>query len=582
MTQRPRRAIALVSALVAVALCAARADAQDARTRRFGSVPKEVSREAIAVFNAATTRRVRGDFTLTEKDTVRGDLAVMNGRTQIAGVVMGQLVVINGDLTVAGTGRIDGALTVIGGSFDAPERPTIGGEIRVWSSRLHVRDDADTLVVDTDRELFPRWTRWTRDDPNGSNSQLFLTTAHTYNRTEGLPIYLGPRIRVRNGDTGVEAESFGIFRTSDQLQWKGENLGYRLRLEVRQGRHAGFFFGARAFDDVDAVERWQLTESEVGFSSFLVTRDYRDYFARHGAQGYLGLYGRANSELRFTFGHERWNSRRMHNVPSLFNSNVGWRVNPRVDEGLMTLYTVSGVVDTRNRPDDPRSGWLLRGEVERGSGTLDFIAPATIGVRSQAVGAASYSRALFDLRRYNRLGPSLQFNLRAVVGGVLGSDPLPLQRRFALTGIDALPGFDFRQMIGATDAGTCATGESIAYVGLGRPAQCERMVLLQAEWKGEFSFDLFGHSTFTKRRLLSDGIKAEGSWVLFTNSGRGWLVGSTLGTLRYPSGSIPSPSSWRTDVGGGLDFGNIGLYVAQAVSESGLKPNFYVRLGQRF
>ena len=35
-------------------------------------------------------------------------------------------------------------------------------------------------------------------------------------------------------------------------------------------------------------------------------------------------------------------------------------------------------------------------------------------------------------------------------------------------------------------------------------------------------------------------------------------------------------------IGGGIDLGVIGLYVAQPVSEGGLKPQFFVRLRHRF
>ena len=78
-------------------------------------------------------------------------------------------------------------------------------------------------------------------------------------------------------------------------------------------------------------------------------------------------------------------------------------------------------------------------------------------------------------------------------------------------------------------------------------------------------------------------LKADGAWVVFANSGRGWLVGPRgTDTLRYPKGSVPALRSWRTDLGGGFDFGTFGVYVAQAVSESGLSPNVYVRLGRRF
>lgn len=557
--------------------------AQDPRSRVVGSVPGDVAHEATRVFNAVSTTRVRGDYTLASADTVRGDVAVLNGHARIAGAILGQLVVLNGDVTLLGGGRIDGALTVLGGSFESADRPSIGGDIRVWSARLRYREDADTLVADVDRALFSRWARWQRDDQNVSKRQLFLTTAHTYNRVEGLPIYLGPRLNVRNGDTRVDAEVFGIFRTGNELDWVRDNLGHRVRLELRQGRRTGFLVGGRLFDEVDAVERWQLTDSEVGLSTFVVTRDYRDYWQRHGARGYVGIFGPAKSELRASYGEERWSSRRMRNVPSLFYSDIAWRQNPRSDDGVLHLATITGSLDTRNRADDPRSGWFLQGEYERGSGALDALAPTTGNTRPQSAGAVTYARALFDLRRYNRLAPGAQINVRIVAGGWLSGDPLPMQRRFAVSGLDALPGFDFRRLVGSADVGTCAAGDPNGYAALGRPAQCERMILVQTEWKGDFRIDLFGgNEGFGDRRWMAGRFRADGAWVLFANSGRGWLVTGSTTEFHSSKGTIPSIGTWHTDVGGGFDFGSVGIYVAKAVSESELPANVYLRLNRRF
>jgi hypothetical protein len=80
--------------------------------------------------------------------------------------------------------------------------------------------------------------------------------------------------------------------------------------------------------------------------------------------------------------------------------------------------------------------------------------------------------------------------------------------------------------------------------------------------------------------------------VLFANSGRGWLVGSAVARpeeaqratdgLWYPNTRLPGIRSWRTDVGGGFDFGSFGVYVAQSVADRELAPNVYLRLGRRF
>ncbi len=551
--------------------------------QRVGGVPRDVTTQVVALWNSPTTRRVRGDFSLASGDTVRGDVAVLGGRARIDGVVTGQLLSLNGGVSLAGSGHVSGSLTVIGGAFEAPERPAVGGEIRVWAARLRYRESGDSLIADVDREPFAQWSGWRRNEHIGPRSELFLTSAHTYNRVEGLPLYFGPRYHNGVGDTRVKVELLGVFRTAERLQWERQNLGHRALVEIQQGATSGVKIGGRLFDEVDAVEQWQLDDTEVGLSSFLFTRDYRDYWQRHGAAGYVSLFGRGGTELRAEYGSERWNSRNTLNVWSIFNDKDPWRPNPQMDDGVMHIATVTGRVDTRNSVANPRSGWLLFAQWERGAGTLDRLAPTTPNVRTTTSGNVEYTRGLIDLRRYNRLAPGAQINMRAVLGGWIDGNALPLQRRFSVSGIDALPGFDFRRTLGATDVGTCATGSDGAYVQLGRPAQCERMVLLQAEWKGDFRVRLFGdRDWFGDRRWATSHFSADGSWVVFANSGRGWLVNGTDASLRYASNVLPEIGSWRTDLGGGFDFGDFGVYVAQAVSQSGLKPNVYLRLGHRF
>lgn len=562
------------------------------RDRRVGGVPRDVTIEATRIFNAAATRRVRGDFTLSPADTVNGDLAVLNGTARLAGVVNGEVVVLNGDALLVSGARIERSLTVLGGTFESPDRPNVGGEIRVWSSRYRYREDADSLVAETD--FFTRWSEWMREDePDGTDSQLFVTSAHTYNRVEGLPIYVGPRLRARSGDTRVSAELFGIFRTGDGLAWRRENLGHRALLEVRQGNMAGIAIGGRLFDEVDAMERWQLTETEIGLNSFLFTRDYRDYWQRHGGHGYVSLFAGRGSELRASYGEERWSARRARDVFSIFNNDIRWRTNPAADEGVFKVLTLSGTLDTRTNARNPRAGWFLRGEFERGEGRYERQGSLTDGVRpaTPANEGVLYSRALFDLRRYNRLGPNAQLNLRTVFGGWVNGDALPVQRRLSVSGIDALPGFDFRRTLGTADVGTCALGSESAYEVLGRPAQCERMALVQVEWKGDFRVNLFGDEDLGDRRWGVGRVRADGTWVIFANSGRGWLVdrpgvsgtpSADFASLAFDRSTIPELGSWRTDLGGGFDFGDFGVYVAQAVSQGGLSPNVYMRLSRRF
>jgi hypothetical protein len=559
----------------------------------LGSVPPEVLEAALATWNAAATRRVVGDTTLAAGDTVRGALALRDGTLRLLGVVLGEVVVINGDVQLLEGAAVQGRLTVLGGRVTTGDRPAMAGEIRAWPARVRVEASGDSLVPLP--EGLARWARWSREAaPAGVASatrasatlvrQLFVTTAHTYNRVEGLPLMAGPRVRLRRGDWAMATEWLGVFRTGDGLAWRAENLGHDARLSVRRGGQGGTGRGVSVdgawFNVVAPVERWQLTEGEVGLATLLFGRDYRDYYGRHGGEGALTWHASARSGVRLALGQERWTTRRMRPVWALGGGDIDWRLNPAADEGRMTLLTLSGTMDTRTSAADPRSGWYVRAEVERGSGALGRRAPLTDVALAGANGPTRYVRAFVDARRYNRLAPGVQLNLRAAVGGWATGDPLPAQRRLTVSGLDALPGYDFRRLRegDAMDVGTCATGSDAGYALVGRPAQCERIALLQGELAGDFRVLLGGDpGALGDRRWVLERLRFDGRWVLFANAGRGWPL--------PPSGKLweaPAFGTWRTDVGGGLDFGTVGVYVAQAVGEPGHAPNLYLRLGRRF
>jgi hypothetical protein len=119
----------------------------------------------------------------------------------------------------------------------------------------------------------------------------------------------------------------------------------------------------------------------------------------------------------------------------------------------------------------------------------------------------------------------------------------------------------------------CSSG--VRAVGI--PAECERMVLTQLEYRG----DLEVNWNFSE---WNNGSHYLGSWVVFVDAGRGWLVGPEApgGTMTYSRGTIPPLSTWRTDVGLGMDFDAVGVYVAKAVGGADkLPPNFFIRLTKR-
>jgi hypothetical protein len=83
---------------------------------------------------------------------------------------------------------------------------------------------------------------------------------------------------------------------------------------------------------------------------------------------------------------------------------------------------------------------------------------------------------------------------------------------------------------------------------------------------------------------LVRGVPLDGSWVFFADAGRGWLVGTPEGTLRYRAATAPPLSTFRTDAGVGMILGPVGFYLAQPISPwtNNSGPRFVIRLQRRF
>ncbi|MEO5580626.1 MAG: hypothetical protein ABIR58_08195 [Gemmatimonadaceae bacterium] len=414
-----------------------------------------------------------------------------------------------------------------------------------------------------------------RDDRGG----ITITSGKAYNRVEGLPILIGPTYRTSQRDASVSVSALGIIRSAHGFHWDSENLGHRLTAEVRLGRRRGITVGASSFDEVVPIERWQLGEPDAGLAGLFLKRDYLDYYGRHGGRLHASVFAGENAMIGVGYSDERWSSRRERDVFSLFRGDESWRINPRVDDGRMHVANIRADVDSRNSELNPLAGWFVSLEYERGSGRLDLADISRIPVGQPTLRDVTYGRGFLDLRRYNRISPARQLNARLVLGGWLHGSPLPVERRFSVGGVGTIPGFDFRRIMLGTDVGQCNDDPDIP---AGRPARCERVALAQLEYRHELHSELIDVFNRNRIRVRGAGFRVRPSAVLFADAGRGWLLGDRDGTLTYPSGSLPSFDTFRTDVGLGLDLGIVGLYVAKAVSASKEPANFFVRLRNRF
>jgi hypothetical protein len=542
-------------------------------------LPAEVEREVTEAFNAPNTVRATGAYEVDSGRVISGDMAVLNGPLTIAGRVNGRVVAINSDVILRPGARVEGQILVVGGNVDGKDGAFIGGDVRTYRQRLTYRREGDRLIASGSSEEDARWWRRRQKWASHSYSDLHLISARTYNRVEGLPILIGPSFGHRSGESRFEIDALGIFRTGDDLEWNSQTVGHSLKTELSVGRRSGIAVGGKLFDVVDPVEQWQLSDVEVGLASFFLHRDYRDYYNRHGGSGYVRLSLNRDVSLTGSLSDERWAVRETFDPFTLFRNGQDWRPNPVMDEGRFHVSNGTLRIDTRSDVDDPRSGWDILADYEYGTGHTTSFGPTSPGVRdTDTDGRTTYARGFLDVRRYNRVSPEGQLNLRLVAGGWLNGDELPLQRRFSVGGPGAIDGYPFRRTGEGDDVRQCSDGADIP---LGVPAQCERMVLFQAEYRGDLWLSMFGDWDFTDS-WRHGGWRHRAQWVVFTDAGRGWLVGDRRGDLQYPKDQLPGLSTFKTDIGVGFDMGLIGLFGAKSVSDSKEPPNFFVRVGKRF
>ncbi len=581
-------------------------------------VASDGAADAVARYNAPATLRVRGRFVVPAGSTVAGDVAVLGGPVTVAGRVTGRLTVVNGDVTFRAGSRVDGDVLVVGGLVDGRREAAFGGELRIERRPAAVAARGDTLAPDPSA-LGPDATdaRRARFRFGGAPSPrtyagFTLASGGAYNRAEGLPILVGPTFEAQVArDARLAVDLLGVYRTAGEFRWDAEHRGHDARAELRLGRRRHVRFGGRLYDVVAPVEDWQLSATETGISSFVLRRDFRDWYGRHGAALTAGADLGPDAVLTLGYADERWGSRAQLNPATILRGREEWRPNPAVDEGRVHLLTAGVRIDTRNDVDRPWAGWYAAADYEYGTGTFDRFAPVSAdlaggfqvlgppavsgsplsGARDETPGHRSYGRGFVDVRRYNRLTPDAQLDLRLVGGGWLHGDALPTERRLSVSGPGAIAGYSFRQAAGrgGYDVAQCSVG---GLEPAGDPAQCDRIAMGQVEYRTDVRVGLFtGGDSADGGERVRRGLRTEFSWVVFADAGRGWLVGPRAGSVQYPSGALPALGTALADLGGGVDFGHphgrrdvgaFGLYVAKSVTQPDRALTFFLRLQRRF
>lgn len=579
--------VPLVILAAALPLAAQEPAAAAADSVRALDLPDDVAEAVVAAFNDPSRLRLIGTATIAAGDTLRADVAVLEGPFDLGGHIAGDLLVVNGDLRLRPGASVAGDVLVVGGEAEGVEEARITGVVSVYPDRLRYRSEGGRIIRMRDVEPSAGLSgvlEWGRSD-------FLIATGDSYNRVEGLPITFGPRVRTA-GSNPLRLHALAIYRTETGVRIDTDDLGYYVQAEQFIGGRQELRVGVTAHSVVEPIEDWQITDLESGLSTFFFHRDFRDHFDRTGVSGFATWSSeRTPLSLTAEVRHDRHRSLAAGSPWSLFRNAEQWRPQPLVGEGRLTTVRLGGAFDTRSDPLEPATGWLLRGHLDQSiAGELvypqafvpDPLEPeAPVPLVEAGTTFGRLSAGVIDIRRYNRVDPRSRLNFRLLLGGSLSGEPLPPQFQHALGGEGSLPGYDLFSLDcqarnrtvyrSPQDAADPAAPRFVPRYG------CDTFALFQAEYSGRFSFRMRWDSA--PWRDDGDGEAAEvgvdpaweftPDWTVFVDAGRGWNLESA------------TDEELAVDVGVGLVLGRIGAFVALPLSgEGGI--NAFIRLGPRF
>ncbi len=551
-------------------------------------LPIHVANEVIEFFNDPGTIRFSGRSGIPPDRIIVGDVGVLSGPFIVGGEIDGNLMVVNGDLTFEPGGVVTGDVTVLAGRVSGQEPGAIGGTLTVYDEALRYSYRGDRMEYEGTR---PRRTR-TFPTLRWGSSRFSVRAGTNYNRIEGLPVMFGPVVRTERPNQ-FRLDAFAIWRTDNGLSLDGDELGYRVQVEQSFGPRDALAVGGTVHSEIRPIESWGLVDLEASLATFLLHKDYRDYYEETGWSAFVTLRpDRTPLVLSFEYRDEDHEYAPVGSPWALKDNDDPWRPQPVIAEGRLRSLGGKLTLDARNDPEDPSDGWFVEARAHVGvGGTLELPEQTAIPESPVPDGSADpldlparevetdFSSGFLDVTRYSRLGPYSQLNLRALLGGSLTGDPLPPQFQHAPGGEGSIPGYG----LFSADCGARSRRVEIATREDGVPANvpafpaygCDRIALFQAEYRGGFWWD-FGWNDPEDWGFWSN-MFFEPSWAVFLNVGRGWSLSEDA-----LEGFRGMDTETLSDLGFGIFLGDIGLYWAIPLNGDHRGVNFFVRLSRRF
>ena len=357
--------------------------------------------------------------TIKNDETVSGHLVLDSGNLVINGTVQGDVLVMDGNVTIGAGAAVKGNVTAIDGRVTIDPEATVRG--RILETHWH---NLFPATFSTPRLTYRRAISYqqTQYSLPGYGSDLLFR----YNRVEG--VFFGVSVPKKFQSPGRRWSSFGFFG------YGLENSRWRYQFGLARWLFNPLSFktelGAEAHDLTDTKDAWRISEFENTMAALFLRKDFQDYFRRTGFSLYFLQNVGKSVQVRFSYAADKYRDMPIKTNWALFGGDRRFRRNPPLGLFRGTIRSLSAefTLDTRNIENSEWNGWYAYLGVEK----------ATPGLRSDF----DFERYLLEIRRHQRITRGENLTVRLLLGTSAGQ--LPLQKNFELGGLSTLRGYDYK------------------------------------------------------------------------------------------------------------------------------------------
>jgi len=402
------------------------ASLQDSLQSSLSEIKRDTS-ESARIQAVTEETKFFGDYTILENEVVNKKIRVIGGDLFVHGTIIGQIIVVGGDVYLKPTANVQGKVLTLGGTIYKDPGAIISGN--TFESNL----EGGLIYREVEENVTARDKRFNLKNLSDYNSESWLhpkMSLFQYNRQEGVvfniehPWEMGFRSRVL----------FNLGYRSDAE----EKIVGRLTIERHFFENQNFTLFMSLYNQAKTDDGFRLPVDENSLAALLGRQDFYDRWNEKGWE-----YGAGFNFTRFKFkasyGQADHDSLEVQNIKSLFEKDRALRPDvPDFEKRKVETLNLTVAFRTDNyHPLSSGLALLFNKELFKESGAGDPVYKMGDGVIDRTT-----ATAILILSP----GPGLVIRTRVMAG--ISNNELYSHRKFYVGGLGSVSAHPFKEQGG--------------------------------------------------------------------------------------------------------------------------------------